>query len=92
MGTGSRDLAARVHIVEAIVRALDEPHLVLEMLLAAEDVDAACDAIETRFGFDRAQALAILDTQQRSLTTAERSRIRTHLDELRSFERAARDE
>jgi DNA gyrase subunit A len=72
----------RLRVLKALARALEEPHLVLDLLLDAQDPDEAASALQDRFGLDEVQAGAILDMQNRRLTKRDRERIRADVEEL----------
>ncbi len=77
------DAKERLRVLEAILGALDEPHAALDLVLEAQDPDAASRALQEHFGLDAIQAMAILDMQYRRLTMRDRERIRDDIDDLR---------
>jgi DNA gyrase subunit A len=77
-------LEEEISIYEALIRALEEPHETLDLLLAAADADEAMDALQTRFGFTSLQAHAVVDLQFRRSTLRDRRLAVQHLEELRA--------
>ncbi|WP_395692145.1 hypothetical protein [Nocardioides sp.] len=72
----------RLHIMSALARALDDPQMVLGLLVSAADVDAARAALRVSLGVDEVQANAILDLQWRRAPKSERETIRADQDHL----------
>jgi DNA gyrase/topoisomerase IV subunit A len=56
----------------------------LPVLEAAESADEAEEALQDTFGFTREQALAVLDTQFRRVSRADRTRVSDELAALRT--------
>jgi DNA gyrase subunit A len=67
--------AARVHVLEGLLTALDHLDEVIALIRAAPTADAARAALTTRFTLTEIQATAILDLQLRRLAALERSRL-----------------
>ncbi len=65
----------RAHILEGLKIALDNLDEVIKTIRAAADVDAAREALMTRFKLSEAQANAILEMQLRRLAALERKKI-----------------
>ena len=75
--------AARVHVLEGLIAALDHLDEVIALIRAASTADAARAALVTRFGLTEVQATAILDMQLRRLAAMEREKlIQEHRDLL----------
>jgi DNA gyrase subunit A len=77
-----RQTTASLHIHQAVSRLLDEPHALLDVVLQAEDSEAANAALRERFGFDEIQATAVMDQQLRRVTRRDRQRIEEVVEEL----------
>src|SRR5438445_793366 len=65
----------RVHVLEGYLIALDNLDEVIELIRAADDVDAAREALIARFELSEIQAQAILDLRLRALTGLERKAV-----------------
>src|SRR5437660_8335464 len=65
----------RVHVLEGYLIALDNLDEVIELIRAADDVDAAREALIARFELSEIQARAILDLRLRALTGLERKAV-----------------
>jgi DNA gyrase subunit A len=75
----------RAHILEGLIRALDVIDEIIATIRAAEDVDAARDALMADpFGFSEPQAQYILDLQLRRLTRLARIELERELGEKRT--------
>jgi DNA gyrase subunit A len=72
----------RLHILNGLVRAMQEPRAVLDVVLQATDVDAARNELQTRLGLDEIQAQTVLDMQFRQATQLNRSKIDEHRQEI----------
>ena len=79
----------RLHILEGLVRALEDPHALLDTLLRAHDVASARQSLQTDFELSEIQAMAALDLQFRRAPRQElqkiidaRDEIAAHLDRL----------
>jgi DNA gyrase subunit A len=73
----------REHIVVAVALGLERWRDVGEVIARAADADAARRRVTAEFGLDDVQATAVLDTQFRRISGADRARITQELDELR---------
>ena len=74
----------REHVVSAVVRAQSEWPDILAALQVSESGDDATSVLQTRFEFTREQAMAVLDTQFRRVTRADRERVSDELVALRT--------
>ncbi|MDP8930046.1 MAG: hypothetical protein M3O70_16130, partial [Actinomycetota bacterium] len=74
--------AARAHILEGLLKALDHLDEVIALIRAAESAEAAKHELISRFELTETQAQAVLDMQLRRLAALERSRLREEYDEL----------
>jgi DNA gyrase subunit A len=70
-----RKALERAHVLEGYLIALDNLDEVIALIRAAEDTDAAREALMGRFELSEIQAQAILDLRLRALTGLERKRI-----------------
>ncbi|MCV7251118.1 GNAT family N-acetyltransferase [Mycolicibacterium fluoranthenivorans] len=76
--------AARRDIADALVKALDRRHEVLDIIVDAEDRDAAVDAIATLLGTSHAGGEAVIGLSFDRLTKESRRIIAEELDDLNS--------
>lgn len=76
------ELEQRFRILDAIVRALADPHATLDLLLGSDDVDGAVEALRARFGFDETAARAVTELQLRRMPSGERHPIVAERDHL----------
>lgn len=83
MTESADEVRARLHIHQALTTALADPHRVLDVLLAAPDIEAAAAGLRTEFGLTDIQAAVVLDLQFRRLNQSDRERIETTAEELR---------
>jgi len=83
-----RQARARVHVLEGLVRALDQLDAVIETIRRSPSVAAARQGLMERFGFTEVQAQAILEMQLQRLTGLERQKL---LDELQQLQGRVRD-
>jgi DNA gyrase subunit A len=72
----------RLHVLEGLVRALEDPHALLDVLLRTDDVASARQALQTDVGLSEIQALATLDLQFRRAPRQELQKIVDARDEL----------
>lgn len=72
----------QLHIWDGIVRAIREPQVFVEVVLAAATTDSARTALQARFGVDELQATAMLDLQFRRATREDSERIEVRRREL----------
>jgi hypothetical protein len=56
-----RQVRHELSIYDAIVRALDDPHGALDVVMSADDPEAARAALRARYGFDDTQADAAME-------------------------------
>jgi DNA gyrase/topoisomerase IV subunit A len=75
-----RRRAEKLHILDGLLRVLDEPHRFLDVLLSATDETVAQDALRRQFGLSADQAVAAINLQFRSMSTAARQAIRDQAD------------
>lgn len=73
---------ARAHIVEGLLIAIDHIDEVIRIIRAAENVQAAKEALMKRFGLSDAQAQAIVDMRLRALTGLEHDKLAAEYAEL----------
>ncbi|MDQ3932800.1 MAG: DNA topoisomerase 4 subunit A, partial [Actinomycetota bacterium] len=74
--------AARAHILEGLLKALDHLDEVIALIRAAESAEVAKGELISRFELTETQAQAVLDMQLRRLAALERSRLKEEYDEL----------
>ncbi|QQS02122.1 MAG: DNA gyrase subunit A [Austwickia sp.] len=72
----------RMHILRALLKALDALDEVIALIRASESADAAKSGLMTLLDIDEEQAQAILDMQLRRLAALERQRLIDEHDEL----------
>jgi DNA gyrase subunit A len=77
--------AARAHVLEGLMVALDHLDEVIALIRAAASADVARTQLMERYGLTEIQATAILDMQLRRLAQLEREKIATELAELRAL-------
>jgi hypothetical protein len=82
----------REHIVVAVALAQERWREFGEVIVAASDANEARGRIVAEFGLDEAQATAVLDTQFRRISGADRDRITEELDDLRRHISHLRDQ
>jgi hypothetical protein len=73
---------ARREIADTLVRALERRHELLDVIVEAEDFDAAADAIAKMLGTSPAGGEAVLRLSFDRLTKVSRRRIRDELEDL----------
>ncbi len=73
----------RAHVVEGLLRALDDIDRVIEVIRASETPAEAADALQESFDLSERQARAILDMRLARLTGLERVGLEEELEELR---------
>lgn len=78
-----RKRADRLHIMEGLIQAMNDPHRFLDIMLSATDRTAAEAALEGQFGLSRDQAGAAMNMQFRMMSEETRQSIRTEADDLR---------
>jgi len=74
----------RAHILEGLLRALDQLDAVIACIRKSRTADSAKANLIKEFGFSDAQAQAILDMQLRRLAALERRRIEEEYDQVRA--------
>ncbi len=72
----------RAHILEGLLKALDNIDEVIKIVRGSRTTQDAKDALMDRFGLDDIQAQAIIDMRIRALTGLERERLEDELAEL----------
>ncbi|MBO7401701.1 MAG: DNA gyrase subunit A [Lachnospiraceae bacterium] len=72
----------RAHIIEGLLKALDVIDEVIRLIRAAKSTQEAKESLISAFGFDDAQAQAIVDMRLRQLTGLEREKLVNEFDEL----------
>src|SRR3954449_5260087 len=75
---------ARREIADALVRALERRHEMLDVVVESEDYDAAIEAIATLVGTSLSAAEAVLRLSFDRLTKVSRNRIAAELEDLNS--------
>src|SRR5437867_600969 len=78
-----RQAEKRAHVLEGYLIALDNLDEVIVLIRAADDTDAAREALIGRFELSEIQAQAILDLRLRALTGLERKRVEDEYTDLR---------
>jgi DNA gyrase subunit A len=74
----------RAHIVEGLLKALDQIDRIIELIRNSESADAARTSLMAEpFGFTEVQANHILDMQLRRLAALERQKLQEEFEELR---------
>jgi DNA gyrase/topoisomerase IV subunit A len=77
-----RNTEGQLHVYDGLMAAMRDPRAMLDVLLEAEDIDAARSELRTRLGIDELQANAVLDLQFRRATKLERGKIEERRDEI----------
>ena len=77
-----RKAQARVHILEGLLKAIDDLDNAIQLIRNAADVEAARLALMERYTLDEEQAQAILEMQLRRLAALERKRIEDEFKQL----------
>ncbi len=72
----------RAHILEGLLIALDNIDEVIKIIRGSENVNAAKEALQQRFGLSEAQSSAIVDMRLRALTGLEREKLEAEYAEL----------
>ncbi|MCQ2512436.1 MAG: DNA gyrase subunit A, partial [Lachnospiraceae bacterium] len=72
----------RAHILEGLLKALDNIDEVIKIVRGSRTTQDAKDALILRFGLDDVQAQAIIDMRIRALTGLEREKLEDELAEL----------
>ena len=76
---------ARLHIVEGLLKALDQISRVIALIRASKDVDEARSRLMDEIELTRSQAQAILDMRLQRLTALERDKLVEEASELRTL-------
>ncbi len=77
-----RKAQARVHILEGLLKAIDDLDNAIQLIRNADDVESARLALMERYDLDEEQAQAILEMQLRRLAALERKRIEDEFKQL----------
>jgi DNA gyrase, A subunit len=72
----------RAHILEGLLKALDNIDEVIKIIRASEDVAVARQSLMERFELSEAQSFAIVDMRLRALTGLEREKLEAEYAEL----------
>ncbi len=73
---------ARAHILEGLLRALDDIDRVISIIRGSQTVDVARERLMEEFEFTRKQTKAILEMRLQRLTGLEREKVQEEYDEL----------
>ena len=73
---------ARAHILEGLLKALDNIDAVVHTIRHSKDTPTAKDALMANFGFSDKQAQAILDMRLARLTNLESDKLQAEYDEI----------
>ena len=73
---------ARAHILEGLLKALDNIDEVVHIIRSSKDTPSAKDALMTAFDFSDKQAQAILDMRLARLTNLESDKLQAEYDEI----------
>ena len=73
----------REHILEALVKALDEIDLTIKIIRTSKEVKDARDGLKKQFSLDDLQANAILETRLQKLTGMEIADLKKEMKEIR---------
>ena len=73
---------ARLHILEALLKAIDFIDEVIAIIRGSETVDLAKSRLMERFSFSEIQANAIVEMKLRALAGLEREKLQAEFDEL----------
>ena len=75
--------ADRLHIMEGLIQAINDPHRFLDIVLSAADRTAAEAALADQFSLSGEQARAAMNMQFLMMSEDTRQSIRTEADNLR---------
>jgi DNA gyrase subunit A len=75
-------LQARAHILEGLLKALDNLDAIINTIRSANDADDAKQKLMSRFDLSEAQSQAILEMQLRRLAALERQKIQDEFQEV----------
>jgi DNA gyrase subunit A len=73
---------ARAHILEGLLKALSSLDRIIQTIRSAETVDAAREALMSRFDLSEVQSNAILEMQLRRLAALEQQKLNDEFDEV----------
>jgi len=73
---------ARAHILEGLLKAFSSLDRIIQTIRSAETVDAAREALMTRFDLSELQSNAILEMQLRRLAALEQQKLKDEFDEV----------
>ena len=74
----------RVHILEALLRAIDFIDEIIELIKASANIPEAKQTLMERYGFDEVQATHIVQMRLGQLTGLEQEKLQTEMDDLQS--------
>jgi len=74
----------RLHIINALVWAVEHRREVIESVYASADMQAARKALMAKFYFTEEQAQAIMDMRLRVFTEKERKKLKEEQEELQN--------
>lgn len=72
----------RLHILDGLVRALEDPHALLDVLLGTDDAEGSREALRSAFGLSEIQSMAAMDLQLRRVSRHELQKIADARDEV----------
>lgn len=75
----------RMHILEALITAINNIDEVIKIIKASRDTDDAKNQLEARFSFDDEQAQAIVDMQLKRLTHLQIEDLQKEIRELQAY-------
>ena len=73
---------ARAHILEGLIKALSSLDAIIQTIRRSDDVEAARNALMTRFDLSEAQSNAILEMQLRRLAALEQQKLTDEFNEV----------
>ena len=77
--------ADRLHIVDGLLRALEDIDNIIALIKASANASAAKDNLIAKYGFSEAQAKAIVDMKLGKLANLEKVELQQEADELRNL-------
>lgn len=77
-----RKAEERMHLVEGLIKAVDNIDEVIQIIRASYDTQESMSRLMERFGFSEVQARAIVDLRLRALQGLDRERLRAEYDDL----------
>ncbi|WP_341928274.1 hypothetical protein [Nocardioides psychrotolerans] len=78
-----QELEYRLHILDGLLRVLDDPHRFTDVVLSGTEIDDTVEALQEAFGFSHIQAVAALDMQFRRLSKRTQSSMRSDVEQMR---------